>query len=36
MRINKKFATSRQSEIKTYRPKYFIASEGSNSKTDVL
>lgn len=32
MRINKKFATSRQSEIKTYRPKYFIASEGSNSE----
>lgn len=32
MRINEKFATSRQSEIKNYKPKYFIASEGSNSE----
>ncbi len=32
MRINEKFAISRQSEIKDYRPKYFIASEGSNSE----
>ena len=32
MRINEKFAISRQSEIKNYRPKYFIVSEGSNSE----
>lgn len=32
MRINEKFATSRQSEIKDYKPKYFIASEGRNSE----
>ena len=31
MRINDKFATSRKSEIKTYKPKYFIVSEGNNS-----
>lgn len=32
MRINEKFALERKSEIKNYKPKYFIASEGSNSE----
>lgn len=32
MRINEKFATDRKSEVKNYKPKYFIASEGSNSE----
>ena len=32
MRINEKFALERRSEIKKYKPKYFIASEGSNSE----
>lgn len=32
MRINEKFAISRQTETKEYKPKYFIISEGSNSE----
>lgn len=32
MRINGSFATERKSEIKNYKPKYFIVSEGSNSE----
>lgn len=32
MRINAKFADERKSGIKTYRSKYFIVSEGSNSE----
>ena len=32
MRINDEFATERKSEITFYKPKYFIASEGSNSE----
>lgn len=32
MRINAKFAEERKSGIKTYRSKYFIVSEGSNSE----
>ena len=32
MRINEKFALERKSEIKNYKPKYFIASEGRNSE----
>lgn len=32
MRIKEDFVSIRKSEIKKYRPKYFIASEGSNSE----
>lgn len=32
MRISEQFAEARKSEIKTYKSKYFIASEGSNSE----
>lgn len=32
MRINEKFIAERKSEIKNYKPKYFIISEGSNSE----
>ena len=32
MRITDKFAKERKTEIKNYKPKYFIASEGSNSE----
>lgn len=34
MRINEQFAENRKSEIKAYKPKYFIASEGSNSEPE--
>ncbi len=32
MRINETFAANRKSETENYKPKYFIASEGSNSE----
>ena len=32
MRINETFAASRKSETEKFKPKYFIASEGSNSE----
>ena len=32
MRINEEFAVARKSEIRTYKPKYFIVSEGSCSE----